>query len=163
MKYVPLVAAAAALASACDSATYTAATTRETPRADVSAPSCPAADFAGFLRAFASDDRVRLAHTASVVKVTDWVDADETDRGTATEHVPRERYDDFRLRYRGGRYVHDQHDDMADPIPVQPRVTPIPSGYRVEYIFNMSEGNSWAFAATRGCWQLVADPDPSLL
>lgn len=127
------------------------------------AAACPAPDFAGFLRAFASSDAARTAYTAPFVSVTDWVDVDETGRGTATERVPRERYNGFRLRYRDGGYVHDQHDDMSDPMPVQPRVTSVPGGYRVEYIFNMSEGNSWTFAATDGCWQLVADPDPSLL
>lgn len=128
-----------------------------------SAASCPAGDFAGFLRAFAASDAARTAHTAPFVSVTDWVDVDETGRGTSTERVPRGRYSDFRLRHRDGVYVHDQHDDMSDPIPVQPRVTALPGGYRVEYVFNMSEGNSWTFAATNGCWQLVADPDPSLL
>lgn len=127
------------------------------------AAACPSADFVGFPEAFASSDATRAAHTARFVSVTDWVDADETERGTAIERVPRERYRDFRLRYRDGGYVHDQHDDSSEPIPVQPRVTPVSSGYRVEYIFNMSEGNSWTFAAVNGCWQLVADPDPSLL
>lgn len=125
--------------------------------------SCPAADFPGFLRAFAADARMRMAHTAPAVRVTDWVDVDETGHGTSTELVPRERYDEFKLRHHDGRFVHVENEDMPDRIPVEPRVTPLPDGYRVEYIFNMSEGNSWTFARTPGCWRLVADPDPSLL
>lgn len=127
------------------------------------AVACPSAEFVGFLRAFASSDATRAAHTAPLVSVTDWVDVDEPGLGTTTERIPRERYSDFWLRYGDGGYVHDPHGDMSDAVPVQPRVTPIRGGYRVEYVVNMSEGNSWTFAASNGCWQLVADPDPSLL
>lgn len=156
-----LIVAAAAVAVGCAASEPSPKHSQQTrAKAPVA---CPSADFGGFLRAFASSDATRAVHTAPFVSVTDWVDADETGLGTTTERVPRERYSDFRLRYRDGGYVHDQHDDMSDAIPVQPRVTPIPGGYRVEYVFNMSEGNAWTFAATNGCWQLVADPDPSLL
>lgn len=141
-----------------------AASTASAPvHASGAAPSCPGKDFAGFLRAFGSDARVRRAHTAPMIDVTDWIDVDEPERGTAVERIPREAYRGFTLRRHANRYVHVQHDDMPEPIPVEPRVTAVPAGYRVEYIFNMSEGNSWTFARTRDCWQLVADPDPSLL
>lgn len=166
MKKPLLCASAAALfASACASETSSVAAA-DAVTSDASTPgprSCPAPDFAGFLRAFASDESVRRANTAPFVQVTEWVDIDETELGTAVERVPREKYDAFKLRRDGDRYLHVEHDDVPEPIAVEPRVTALPEGYRVEYIFNMSEGNSWTFARTQDCWQLVADPDPSLL
>lgn len=165
MKPALLAVAVTLFASGCTSGTSPSSDVRAaTTLPAAPAPrSCPAADFPGFLRAFASDERVRLAYTAPFVQVTDWVDIDETERGTSVASIPRETYGDFKLRHRDGSFVHIQHDDMPDPIAVDPRVTALPDGYRVEYIFNMSEGNSWTFARTQDCWQLVADPDPSLL
>lgn len=162
-----LLAASAALAfaTACAPAAAPPPAARATPPSGAAGPTpaCPATDFDGFLRAFASDARVREAFTAPWVRVTDWVDVDATERGTETSRVPRDRYRDFRLRHDGTRYVHVEHDDMPDPVPVEPRVSQTPDGHRVEYIFAMSEGNSWIFARTAACWQLAADPDPSLL
>ncbi len=161
-----LLAALAALAFAigcAPAAPPTPAAEALTPPALAAGRSCPADSFDGFLRAFASDAAVRATHTAPRVKVTEWVDVDETGRGTETLEVPRDRYMDFKLRFVGGRYMHVQHDDMPEPVPVEPRVSPMPDGYRVEYIFGMSEGNSWHFARTGDCWRLTADPDPSLL
>jgi hypothetical protein len=164
MRFSFCIAAAFALA-ACSRAPMTAPTAIQhpAPARGAAAPSCPADNFDDFLVAFAADDRVRRAYTAPHVDVTDWVDVDETGLGTETVRVPREKYEDFKLRHRGGRYVHVEFDDVDEPIPVEPKVAARPGGYRVEYIFNMSEGNSWMFARTEGCWQLVADPDPSLL
>lgn len=156
------------VACSCSSGTPPAPSPRRATPASAPTPTpaiapCPATDFPHFLQAFASDERVRAAYTAPLVQVTDWVDVDETERGTATASVPREKYRDFHLRYRDGAYVHVERDEAPEPIPVAPRLTARADGYRVEYIFNMSEGNSWLFARTRDCWQLVADPDPSLL
>lgn len=157
------VAASAFAAGCAPAAPHTPTADASTSAATATNGSCPADSFDGFLRAFASDAAVRAAHTAPWVKVTDWVDVDETGRGTETSEVPRDSYMDFKLRFVGGRYVHVQHDDMPESVPVDPRVSPMPGGYRVEYIFGMSEGNSWHFARSGDCWRLIADPDPSLL
>lgn len=163
MKYIPLLVAAAALASAsaCDSATSTAATTREPPPAAESAPSCPAADFAGFLRAFASDDRVRQAHTAPVVIVTDWVDAGVLEPVEETTSVPKEKYQGFSLEFANGAYYHLDIDGKRYGDPVQVSVSPRGTNVEVRYISGMSEGNSWLFARNKDCWQLVSDPEPT--
>lgn len=134
-----------------------ARTARNVPRA------CPASDFPRFLQAFSADETVRNAYTAPSVKVTDWIDVDETELGTSVQLVSRDQYRDFRLRYRDGTYLHVEQDDGATPVRVDPKITPQGSAYRVEYTFNMSEGNSWVFSRVGDCWQLTADPDPSLL
>lgn len=164
MQQFLVAAVAAVLLSSCTSETASrAGASINAGHTAASAPTCPAADFPGFLLAFSSHERVRSAHTAPFVQVTDWIDVDETGQGTSVERVPRGAYKDFKLRRSAGRYVHVEHDDAPDPVPVEPRITAIAGGYRVEYIFNMSEGNSWIFAQRQDCWQLVADPDPSLL
>lgn len=161
MKYIPLVAAAAALASACDSAPSTLATTGGKPRVAESTPSCPAADFAGFLRAFASDNRVRQAHTAPVVKVTEWVDAGVLDPVEETTSVPKEKYRGFSLEFANGAYYHLDINGKRYGDPVQVSVSTSGTNVEVRYIFGMSEGNSWVFARRLNCWQLVSDPEPT--
>jgi hypothetical protein len=165
MKTCLLLALSTALALGCTPVAAPpgrASAPADTPRTPAS-DACPAADFEGFLRAFAADPQLRMRYTAPFVQVTDWIDADETQLGTETVSVARGEYADFKLRYRDGAYAHIEHAAKPDPIPVDPRITPAPGGYRVEYIFNMSEGNSWTFRRAGDCWQLSEDPDPSLL
>lgn len=145
----------------------TAAIATRTERAQedgaASGPRCPADDFPAFLRAFAANRAVQRRHTAPVLEIVDWVDIDEPQLGTRVTRVPRDQYGDFKLAYRDGRFVHIEHEASPDPIPVMPRVSPVQGGYRVEYVFGMSEGNSWTFSRAGGCWVLTGEPDPSLL
>ncbi|TBR12649.1 MAG: hypothetical protein EPO46_04345 [Lysobacter sp.] len=131
--------------------------------AQASPAKCPAAQFPAFLQAFAGDPKIQRYYTAPVLDVVDWVNADEPQMGTRVVHVPRDEYHEFKLRYHAGQFQHVEDPASPEPIAVQPRVTPGPNGYRVEYIFNMSEGNSWTFARRGDCWQLTGEPDPSLL
>lgn len=161
MKYIALVAVAAALTSGCDRATPTGAPTRQPPRGGVSVPSCPAEDFAGFLRAFASDERVRTARTAAAVSVTDWVDAGVLDPVERTTSVPKEEYQGFSLEFADGAYYHLDTDGNRYGDPVQVSISPRGPDVEVRYLFGMSEGNSWIFARRLDCWELVSDPEPT--
>lgn len=150
-------------ANSLDPASGDRAVAAPAPSASDAGIACPSRDFAGFLREFAATPDIQRAHMAPVIDVVDWIDANEPQLGTEVLRIPREQYNDFKLVYRNGGYHHVEDAVEPDPIPVTPRVTATDDGYRVEYIFNMSEGNSWNFRSTRGCWQLVGEPDPSLL
>lgn len=131
--------------------------------ADTSTSRCPASDFASFLRAFASDERVRDRFTASVVLVTDWRNVDEPSEGTEVTPVAKADYRDFTLRFQNGAFHNVAADGSVDPQPQDVKIVQDGSGYDVSYLYGMSEGNSWRFAAKDGCWVLSADPEPSSL
>lgn len=164
---VPFIAAA--LIAGCspqsdaENAHHVRAAPGETTAVERSEVACPAADFDGFLRAISADPRLRTRHTAAVVSVVEWVDLDEPQRGTHVVRVPRGDYRDFSLVYRDGHFLHAEAASANGGVPVEPRIIPTTDGYRVEYVFNMSEGNSWTFVRTRGCWELTGEPEPTLL
>lgn len=126
-----------------------------------SSPPCPAADFPGFLRKFASDSRVRAAHTAPLVQVTEWIDASVVDPVEQTTPVPAARYNGFSLSFHRGHYFHLDVDGNRYGGPVAVAIKPHGSGYEVRYVFGMSEGNSWLFERHRQCWRLSADHEPT--
>ena len=123
-------------------------------------PGCPAADFEAFLQAFAADSAIRSRYTADTVAVTEWKNVDETELGTQAVAVPRSSYDGFSLAFRNGAFHHVAADGSIDPAIEIPAITPTGSGVDVAYVYGMSEGNSWHFAAQGGCWVLTSDPEP---
>lgn len=151
---VVVIASACARQPAPAAAASAAGPQRATP-----SPSCPAKDFAGFLRAFASDDRVRVEYTAPLVKVTEWVDASVVDPVEATNSVPKAEYKGFTLKFIDGAFRHLDADGKPYGAPVNVAVAPQGSNYEVRYVIGMSEGNSWLFSRRGDCWQLTADPE----
>lgn len=125
--------------------------------------SCPAKDFDGFLRAFASDENVRITHTVPVVSVADYRDPDAVDGSEIIKtSVPRDRYRGFTLAFRDGAFHHMDSVGEMDPAPLTPKIDARKDGYFVSYAYGMSEGNSWRFEGKDGCWVLAEDPEPPL-
>jgi hypothetical protein len=124
-------------------------------------PTCPAKDFGSFLQAFAADETVRNKFTARMVRVTDWVDPNETSEGTKTIEVPRSEYRDFSLRYKDGNFHHVSPAGKIDQEPVQVLVKQKGLDFDVKYTYGMSDGNSWRFSGAGDCWRLTDDPEPS--
>lgn len=123
---------------------------------------CPGGgDFNAFLRAFAADSRVRARHTAATVRVTDWVDASAIDPVEETRNVPRQEYRGFSLAFVDGAFRHLDADGAPWGDPVVPVVQARDSAMLVRYVIGTSEGNSWLFERSDGCWQLAADPEPT--
>jgi len=122
--------------------------------------SCPGEDFRTFLRAFASDRKVRFKFTAPFVQVADWRDVNDFDKGVSTRKVAKTEYRDFTLQYWSGSFHHASSDGSVDSTPLDVRVHGAKTGYLVSYIYGMSEGNSWLFERADNCWLLTADPEP---
>jgi hypothetical protein len=122
---------------------------------------CPAREFEGFLRAFASDDGVRRQFTMPSVLVTDWKNVEETQQGTVVESVDRDSYVGFNLRHMDDGFHDVGPDGDVSPNPSNLKIEKRGEGYLVAYSYNLSEGNSWLFKAKDGCWFLTEDPEPS--
>ena len=157
-----LLAAFAAIVTGCAPAASTSSSAQAglagAPTASSApGPTCPADNFEGFLRAFASDARVRDAFTAPAVTVTDWVDASVENPVEQTAQVPAARYSGFTLNFHAGGYYHLDADGNRYGDPVEVVTRPHGSGYEVRYVFGMSEGNSWLFKPDGDCWRLWAD------
>lgn len=123
---------------------------------------CPGKGFNGFFRAFATDSGVRARYTADPVRVTDWVDAGDENPVSAETLVRRVDYDGFTLSHANGVFRHLDANGEPWGEPVTPRFEASGSGVLVRYAIGHSEGNSWLFARRGGCWELVADPEPSV-
>ena len=126
----------------------------------VSANTCPGRDFSSFLRAFAADEGVRTRFTAPFVRVADWRDISDFNKGVSTTAVAKSDYRDFTLRFSSGAFHHASSDGTIDPTPLDVHVEAMRTGYRVGYVYGMSEGNSWVFERTGQCWLLTTDPEP---
>ena len=124
-------------------------------------PACPARDFEGFLRAFASDDDARRQFTMPRVLVTDWKNVDETQQGKVVESVARDSYAGFNLRHMNDGFHDVGPDGDVSPNPSKLEIEKRGEDYFVAYSYNLSEGNSWLFEAKDGCWFLAEDPEPS--
>ena len=123
---------------------------------------CPAADFDGFLRAFAADPALRLRFTAPLVRVMQSRDVFEN-----TEIYPSVvRAEDFRgfpVTFADGAFHYVDAEGQRDPAPLTLDVSAVGGGLqRVSWSYGMSEGNAVLFSAADGCWQLVEDPEPSM-
>lgn len=130
------------------------------------AASCPSQDFTSFLAAYASDPKVRNQFTASFIRVEQLVD-DEQGFRTKSVLVPKAAYQDFTLTYRDGSFYHVLPGEDL-PLTVSTRLQPksgrlniIKRGdnYFVKSLIGVSEGNSWLFKRSSGCWVLSEDPE----
>jgi hypothetical protein len=114
---------------------------------------CPAKDFDAFLRAFASDPKLRARYTAPLVKTARIVDRGDAGDARVDVWVEASNYRDFILRYAGGEFRLDNAS------PVKLRVERAPRGAYDVAIAGDVEGYSYRFAKHGDCWRLAEDPD----
>lgn len=122
-------------------------------------PACPSRDFDEFLKRFASDKNVQRQFIAPVVKVME-LRSDGDGDWPQPVYMLAEDYSGFNVEYRDGAYHFIDGEGRADPSRLRLTASPRGDGKRlVRYNYNMSEGNSYLFENTLGCWRLSEDPD----
>ncbi len=128
---------------------------------------CPSQNFTRFLAAYSSDRAVRNQFTLPEIQVEKLVNDEEGFR-TKTVSIPKAEYRDFTLAYRNGVFYNMLGDGSGirltvstDSRPKSGRLNIIKQGndYFVKSLIGVSEGNSWLFKRTNGCWSLAADPE----
>jgi hypothetical protein len=128
---------------------------------------CPSQNFTRFLAAYSSDQAIRDQFTLPEIQVEQLFNSD---RGldTKTVAIPREQYKDYTLAYRNGVFYNMFNDGSGIRLTVSTETKPksgrlniIKQGedYFVKSLIGVSEGNSWLFKRTNGCWSLAADPE----
>lgn len=121
---------------------------------------CPAQDFEGFLKAYASDPLIRERFTAPVLKVADISEDGEGGYALVTRLVAAEDYDGFLLSYRNAKFgfIGDEEAEADDPrLPLI--ITLEPNGaYFVTFPDNV-EAISYRFERHGDCWRLTEDPE----
>ena len=128
--------------------------------AEKNAVACPSQDFDTFLKAFASDDKVRRAFTAPLVKVAE-LGGGETGDDTVMVYETAGAYGEFNVRYAGGKYHYVDSEGNVDADDLAVKSEPKGNGLMaVRYDYGMSEGNSYTFRLQDGCWWLSEDPEP---
>lgn len=129
---------------------------------------CPSQNFTQFLAAYSSDRAVRNQFTLPEIQVAQLID-DEQGFRTRTVVVPKSEYSDFTLSYRNGVFYNMLGEGSGirltvstDSRPKSGRLNIVKQGndYFVKSLIGVSEGNSWLFKRTNGCWSLAADPEP---
>lgn len=120
---------------------------------------CPAADFDGFLKAFASDDRIERAFTAPLVKVAELYSDDAGDHARMV-YMTGAGYDGFNVNHAGNAFHFVDSEGKVDTSPLALEVSQTSDSIRtVRYRYGMSEGNSYRFENMGGCWYLSEDPE----
>ncbi len=128
---------------------------------------CPSQNFTQFLAAYSSDGTVRNQFTLSEIQVEQLVNDDQGFR-TKTVSIPKAQYRDFTLAYRNGVFYNMLGGGSGirltvstDSKPKSGRLNIVQQGenYFVKSLIGVSEGNSWLFKRTNGCWSLAADPE----
>lgn len=132
-------------------------------RAGHSGPlACPARDFAGFLRAYASDPATRARFTAPIVKVARVAETEGADV-IVIESVPAAEYDGFVLSYRDGKFEFVGEAVGEEAAPDAPGlaliVKPEPDGAYFVTLPDNVEAISYRFQRHEGCWRLTEDPE----
>ena len=122
-------------------------------------PACPSTDFDAFLKVFASDDAVRTAFTAPLVKVAELQSDAEGDHERMV-YVARDKYAGFNVGFSDGAFHFVDSTGQADRKPLQLKIARESDDARfVRYDYNVSEGNSYRFRLVDNCWSLTQDPD----
>ncbi len=128
---------------------------------------CPSKNFIQFLAAYSSDRTVRNQFTLPEIQVEQLVNDDQGFR-TKTVSIPKAQYRDFTLAYRNGVFYNMLGGGSGirltvstDSKPKSGRLNIVQQGenYFVKSLIGVSEGNSWLFKRTNGCWSLAADPE----
>lgn len=123
------------------------------------AAACPSRDFDQFLSKFASDKSVAQTFTAPVVKVVELLSDSDGDRPQPV-YVQAADYKGFNVRYANGGFHYVDGEGAVDSSPLRLKVSKEGEDRRlVRYGLNMSEGNSYRFENTNGCWVLSEDPE----
>lgn len=128
------------------------------PSMSAAAPACPAQDFDGFIRAFASDARTRLAFTAPLVEVAELGGGEDGDDPVLVYEQGGD-YDQFILQYRDGRWYTAPIEDVAPSTPIEVATRAEAAGAYYVFIPGSVEGISYRFERRGDCWQLTSDPD----
>ncbi|MGN6153725.1 MAG: hypothetical protein ACTHOH_17230 [Lysobacteraceae bacterium] len=122
-------------------------------------PACPSTNFDAFLKVFASDDAVRTAFTAPLVKVAELHSDAEGDHERMV-YVARDKYAGFNVGFSDGAFHFVDSTGQSDPKPLQLKITRESDDARfVSYDYNVSEGNSYRFRLADNCWLLTQDPE----
>ncbi len=128
---------------------------------------CPSQNFTQFLAAYSSDRAVRRQFTLPEIQVATLINDDQGFR-TRTISVPKAQYRDFTLAYRNGVFYNTLGGGSGIRLTVSPdsrpksgRLNIVKQGedFFVKSLIGVSEGNSWLFKRTNGCWSLAADPE----
>jgi hypothetical protein len=128
---------------------------------------CPSQDFTRFLADFSSNSAIQDQFTLPEIQVQQLID-DEQGFRTQTVVVPKGQYRDFTLTYRNGSFYNMLGGGSGIRLTVstgnQPksgRLNIVKQGedYFVKSLIGVSEGNSWLFKRTNGCWSLAEDPE----
>jgi hypothetical protein len=123
------------------------------------AAACPSRDFDQFLSKFASDTSLARTFTAPVVKVVELLSDGEGDRPRPV-YMQAADYSGFKVRYADGGFHYVDGEGAVDASPLRLKVSKESQDKRlVRYGLNMSEGNSYRFENTNGCWLLTEDPE----
>ncbi len=120
---------------------------------------CPAADFDGFLKAFAGDPQVRALHTAPLVRVAQLIDRGERGYQPQDTLVAAANYSGFVLNYRDGAWYPSVEEGAPRPSPLDVRITAESGGVYYVTVPGNVEGVSYRFEPHSSCWRLAADPD----
>jgi hypothetical protein len=124
-------------------------------------PACPSNDFDAFLKVFASDDAVRTAFTAPLVKVAEIEDRGDDGYFPRMTYQTATTYRGFNVVYAGDAFHFVDGNGRRDPKPLALKIdAPSPDRREVSYLYGMSEGNSYRFDLLDGCWRLTEDPRP---
>lgn len=124
------------------------------------APACPSQDFDAFLKAFASNDQTERAFTAPVVKVAE-LGGGEDGTDTVLVYETQRSYDGFNVAFADNAFHYIDSEGAKDASPLKLDVQAQGDDVRqVRYQYGMSEGNSYMFRRTGGCWFLTQDPEP---
>ncbi len=128
---------------------------------------CPSQNFTQFLATYSSDGTFRNQFTLPEIQVEQLVDDDQGFR-TRTVSVPKAQYRDYTLAYRNGVFYNMLGGGSGirltvstDSKPKSGRLNIVKQGenYFVKSLIGVSEGNSWLFKRTNGCWSLASDPE----
>lgn len=124
------------------------------------APACPSQDFDAFLKAFASNEQTERAFTAPVVKVAE-LGGGEDGTDTVLVYETQRSYDGFNVAFADNAFHYIDSEGAKDTSPLKLDVQAQGDDVRqVRYQYGMSEGNSYTFRRTDGCWFLTQDPEP---
>ncbi|ALN93384.1 hypothetical protein [Lysobacter gummosus] len=123
------------------------------------AAACPSRDFDQFLSKFAADKNLAREFTAPVVKVAELLSDGESDRAQPV-YMLASSYNGFNVQYKDGAFHYVDGQGAVDAARLRLDVSKEGADKRlVRYAMNMSEGNSYLFEDSNGCWRLTEDPE----
>lgn len=120
---------------------------------------CPAADFGGFLKVFASDPLARARYTAPLVRVAQVVDRGDAGDQRQETFVPAADYSGFALSYRDGAWYPSPEEGAPSPAAIDVRIAAEAGDAYYVNVPDSVEGVSYRFERHGDCWRLSADPD----